>query len=114
MEFTAEQRALIAQENPEIAFELNGIEVLAFYSLGQMHKKVVRMTDNFFGQTHTGVFTIEELNGQTELDFSNPDDWTSVNIESITLSLYYPNEWGSAGSQFHNLLNIKSIALLKQ
>ncbi len=101
-------------ENPEIDFELSGIEVLAFYSLGQMHGKVVRMTDNFFGQTHTGVFTIEELNGQTELDFSNPDEWTSVNIETITLSLYYPNEWGSAGSRFHDLFNIKSIALLRQ
>jgi hypothetical protein len=113
MEFTDEQLELIKSENQQVVFELNGAEVLAFFSLGQMHKKVVRMTDNFFGNTKVGVFLIEELNGETELDFSNPDDWTTLDIKSVTFSLTSPNMWGHESSRFSDIFNIKSIALLK-
>lgn len=114
MEFTQEQLEIIQSENPKTVFELNGPEVLAFFSLGQMHKKVVRMTDNFFGNTKVGVFLIEELNGQTELDFSNPEDWTKLDIETVTFSLTLPNMWGQESSRFNDIFNIKSIALLEK
>ncbi|HLA55491.1 MAG TPA: hypothetical protein VK623_05300 [Flavobacterium sp.] len=113
MEFTPEQLAVIKSENPQTVFELKDLEVLAFFSLAQMHKKVVRMTDNFFGNTRVGVFTIDELNGKTDLDFSNPDDWTTLNIESISFTLALPNEWGSQSSTYHSLFEIKAIALLE-
>ncbi|GAA3638773.1 hypothetical protein [Flavivirga jejuensis] len=115
MEFTQEQLELIKSENPQIEFELKNEEVLAFYSLGQMHNKIVKMTDNFFGNTKIGLFTIDDLNGKTDLDFSNPDDWTEVHIETISFSLTCSNDWGGKDtSTFQNLLDIKSIALLKK
>ena len=85
MEITKEQMELLNSENPEIVLTLEDMEVFAFFSLGQMHNKVVRMTDSFFGNTKVGVFTIDELNGETALDFSNPDDWTKVEIKTIKL-----------------------------
>jgi len=114
MKFTAEQLEVINSENPKIVFELNGPEVLAFYSLGQMHKKVVQITDNFFGNTKVGVFLIEELNGKTELDFSNPDDWRELHVETVTFSLTLPNLWGEESSRFSSIFDIKSIALLEK
>lgn len=115
MAFTPEQKALIESENPEIAYKMEGPEVLAFYILAdKMHNKIVRLTDNFWGQTKLGLFTIDELNGKTDLDFSNPDDWTNLTIESIAFSHNRPNMWGSEGTTYHSLLDIRSIELLKQ
>jgi len=114
MEFTKEQLELIFSESLQIDFELNNEEVLALYSLGQMHNKVVRMTDNFFENTKVGLFVIDELNGKTDLDFSNPDDWKEIIVQSISFSLISPNEWGGEDkSSFQDPLMIKSIALLK-
>ncbi|MCI5059079.1 MAG: hypothetical protein MRY83_23400 [Flavobacteriales bacterium] len=115
MEFTQEQIELIKSENPNVEFKLEKEEVLAFYSLGQMHGKVVRMTDNVFGNTKNGLFVIENLNGETNLDFSNPEDWREVNVDSIEFSLTAPNEWGGENKDtYQSLLNINSIALLKK
>ena len=115
MSFTPEQEKLINSENHEIIFELKGLEVLAFYILAdKMHNKIVQLTDNFWGQTKVGLFQITELNGETDLDFSNPDDWTTLEIKSIAFSLTRPNAWGSEGTTFHSLLDIQSIGLLKQ
>ena len=115
MSFTPEQKQLIESENPEIVLRLEGPEVLAFYILAvNMHNKVVELTDTFFGQTKVGLFTIDELNGKEDLDFSNPDDWTTLHIDSISFSLNRPNMWGSEGTTYHSLLDIKSIGLLKQ
>jgi len=115
MEFTQEQLELIHSENPQVVFELKGEEVLAFYSLGQMHNKIVRMTDNFFGNTKVGLFTIDNLNGKTDLDFSNPEDWKEVHIESMSFSLTCPNDWGGEDtSTFQDPTDIASIALLKE
>ncbi len=114
MEFTKEQRALIKSENPKVSFELKDFEVLAIFSLGQMNGKVVRLTDNFWGNTKNGVFTIDHLNGNKDLDFSNPDNWTNVHIESIAVTLTSPNDFGGEDTTtFQSLLDIKSIALLK-
>lgn len=114
--FTSEQRELIlsGNEDHEIEFELEGMEVFALYSLGQMHKKVVRMTDKFFGQTKVGVFTINHINGHRDLDFDNPNNWTNISIDSISFTFSRPNEWGSEASKFESISNITNIALLKQ
>lgn len=113
MSFTEEQLKLINAENPKVELKLEGVELLAFFSLGQMHQKVVRLTDSVFDNTKVGVFVIEELNGKTEFDFSNPKDWQHVEINSIKFSLAGPNEWGEFKDTYRNLLNIKKIELLK-
>lgn len=114
--FTSEQRELIlsGNEDHEIEFELEGMEVFALYSLGQMHKKVVRMTDRFFGQTKVGVFTINHINGHRDLDFDNPNNWTNLTVDTISFTFSRPNEWGSEASKFDSISNISNIALLKQ
>jgi len=115
MNFTEEQLALIKSEHQNVVFELTGLEVLAIYSLGQMNSKVVRLTDGFFGDTKIGIFTIDELNGNTDLDFTSPENWTNVTIDSIRLSLTLPNNFGGHSSTtFESLLDIKAIALLKE
>lgn len=112
--FTPEQRKLILSDDHEVEFELEGMEVLALYSLGQMHKKVVRMTDDIFGQTKVGVFTINHINGHRDLDFSSPDNWTNISIDAISFTFSRPNEWGHEASKYESLFHIKDIALLKQ
>ena len=113
IDFTPEQRELILSGNhDEVEFELEGMEVYAIYSLGQMHNKVVRMTDDFFGDTKIGLFRINHINGHRDLDFSNPDNWRSIHIDSLSFTFSSPNEWGSQASRFASLSHIKKIALL--
>ena len=100
-------------DDPEVLLKLENEEVLAFFSLGQMHKKVVRFTDNFFGNTKVGVFCIEELNGETELDFSDHKDWLKVEINSIKISLTGLTGWGEFKDTYPSLLDIKCIELLE-
>jgi hypothetical protein len=115
MDFTKEQLNLIKAGNPKVDLSLENEEVLAFFSLGQMHKKIVRMTDNFFEKTKVGIFIIDELNGKHNPDFSNPNDWQKVEINSITFSLTGPNEWGGEFKDtYQSLFDIKKIELLKQ
>ena len=115
IEFTPEQRELILSGNhDEVEFELDGMEVYAIYSLGQMDRKVVRMTDNIFGADRVGVFRINHINGHRDLDFSNPDNWRKIHIDSISYTFSRPNEWGSEASKYESLSHIKNIALLKQ
>lgn len=114
MSFTEKQLELIHAESPEVAFKLEGIETVAIYSLGQMHNKVVRLTDNFFGNTKVGVFKIDELNDQNELNFSNPDDWQNVTINSIKFSLRGPTKWGGFEDTYQRLTDIKIIELLEK
>lgn len=113
MDFTEDQLALIKKENPQVGLTLEGMEVFAFFSLGQMHKKIVRMTDGFFGNVKTGYFLIEEFNGKTELDFSNPDDWREIEIKSLKYSLTGITEWGEFKDTYQSLKDIKKIELLK-
>jgi len=113
MEFTPEQLELSNLENPIIGLTLENIEVLAIFSLGQMHNKVVRCTDSYFGKTKVGIFTIDELNGNSDLDFSNPEDWKKVEINSVTISLSGPNEWGTFKDTYSSLFDIKKIELYK-
>lgn len=113
MGFSEDQLVIFKSSSPKVVFELNNEEVLAFWTLAQMHNKVVRMTDNFFGNTRVGVFTIDHLNGDTNLDFSNDEDWRNVVIDSISLSLTCPNDFGGTNkSTFQSIFDIKSIALL--
>lgn len=115
IEFTPEQRELILSgDHDEVEFELDGMEVYAIYSLGQMDRKVVRMTDNIFGADRVGVFRINHINGHRDLDFSNPDNWRKIHIDSISYTFSRPNEWGSEASKYESLSHIKNIALLKQ
>lgn len=115
IEFTQEQRELILSgDHDEVELELDGIEVYAIYSLGQMDRKVVRMTDNLFGTTRVGLFRINHINGHRELDFSNPDNWRKIHIESLSFTFSRPNEWGSEATKYESLSHIKNIALLKQ
>ncbi len=114
MSFTKDQLALIHSESPEVVFKLEGIEVLGIYNLGQMHQKVVRLTDNFFGNTKVGVFSIDEFNGQNEVDFTNPDEWTDVKFESIKFSLKGPTKWGSFEDEYQNITHIQLIELLEK
>lgn len=115
IEFTAEQRELILSGNhDEVEFELDGMEVYAIYSLGQMDRKVVRMTDNIFGADRVGVFRINHINGHRDLDFSHPDNWRKIHIDSISYTFSRPNEWGSEASKYESLSHIKNIALLTQ
>lgn len=115
IEFMPEQRELILSGNhDEVEFELDGMEVYAIYSLGQMDRKVVRMTDNIFGADRVGVFRINHINGHRDLDFSHPDNWRKIHIDSISYTFSRPNEWGSEASKYESLSHIKNIALLKQ
>lgn len=115
IEFTPEQRELILSGNHnEVEFELDGMEVYAIYSLGQMDRKVVRMTDNIFGADRVGVFRINHINGHRDLDFSHPDNWKKIHIDSISYTFSRPNEWGSEASKYESLSHIKNIVLLKQ
>lgn len=114
MDFTDNQLELIKEENPKVVLELKDTEVLAIYSLGQMNNKVVRLHDNFFGKTTVGVFEIEHINGEKELDFRTDENWREVTIDSISLRITSPNEWGEQSTQFQSLLDIKSIALFDQ
>lgn len=115
IEFTPEQRELILSGNhDEVEFELDGMEVYAIYSLGQMDRKVVRMTDNIFGADRVGVFRINHINGHRDLDFGYPDNWRKIHIDSISYTFSRPNEWGSEASKYESLSHIKNIALLTQ
>lgn len=112
MEFTPEQLTVIHSENPKTELELKGVEILAVFSLGQMHNKIVRMS-NIFGNSTVGLFRIESLNGKSDLDFSNPDDWKNVAIQDIFVSLLAPNEFGGKDKRsFNNLFDIQSIEWL--
>jgi hypothetical protein len=113
MELTSAQLEIINAESPKVLLELEGMEVAAIYSLGQMHHQVVRMTDNVFGNTRVGVFVIEEINGVSELDFSSPDPWRNIEVNSITLKLYSPNRFGGLNiAAFQRVFDIKSIQWL--
>ncbi|WP_300490073.1 hypothetical protein [Flavobacterium sp.] len=112
--FTPEQRKLILSDDYEIEYSLDGMEVLALYSLGQMHGKVVRLKDIIFDNPRVGLFKIEHINGHRNLDFSNPDLWRSITVDSISITFSKPNEWGHDASKFTSLFHIKNIALLKQ
>ncbi len=115
IEFTPGQRELILSgSHDEVEFELEGMEVYAIYSLGQMDRKVVRMTDDLFGTTRVGVFRINHINGHRDLDFSNPDNWRKIHIDSLSFTFSRPNEWGSEASKYESFSHIKNIALLKQ
>ncbi|PHK16960.1 hypothetical protein VF12_39905 [Nostoc linckia z15] len=115
IKFTPEQSELILSGNhEEVEFELDGIEVYAVYSLGQMNGKVVRMTDDLFGTTRVGLFRINHINGHRNLDFSNPDNWRKISIDSLSFTFSRPNEWGSEATRYESLSHIKNIALLKQ
>jgi hypothetical protein len=112
MEFTQEQLEIINSDKPEILFDLEGIEVLAIYSLGQMNNKIVRST-SVYGTTTVGLFVIESFNGKSDLDFSNPDDWRTVHLEEIFFSITSPNGYGGYDKvTTNNLFDIQSIALL--
>ncbi|MCI5059193.1 MAG: hypothetical protein MRY83_23980 [Flavobacteriales bacterium] len=113
MEFTKEQLDIIKASDHKASLELKGNEVFAIYSLGQMHNKVVRMTDNFFNQTKVVVFTIDHINGESNLNFDNPEDWKEVNLERISFTITCPTEFGSSYSKFERLNDIKEIALLQ-
>ena len=114
MEITEEQIELMANESPEIDFELSGLEVFAIFSLGQMNGKVVKLQDDQFAEPRIGVFTINHINGNENLDFSNMNDWTEVNLESISYTFTKEDKWGQSSSTYESLTHIKSIALLKQ
>lgn len=111
---TAEQREFIRIGKFTEGLELSGVEVFAIFSLGQMNNRVVKCDNDITMSTIIAVFKIEELNGKSDLDFSNPDDWREVHIDSITVSLEYPDfEFdGSSKTQFSNLAFINSITLL--
>ena len=114
MIFTEKQLELINSDKQEIDFELKDLEIFAIFSLGQMHNKVVRMTDNVFGNTKVGVFTIDKINGIETLDFNNSDLWKNISLGSISLTLSTPNDFGGEDtSTYESLFDIKSIALLK-
>lgn len=112
MELTKEQLEIINSENPNVLLELKGVEVMAIYSLGQMHNKVVRST-SVFDYTKIGLFFIESINGKSDLDFSNPEDWKVVELDDISFSITYLNEFGGyEKATTNNLFDVKSIALL--
>lgn len=112
---TPAQIEFINSGNHEIDFELTDFEVLAIYSLGQMQNKIVRLTDNFWGKTKVGLFVIDHINEKQNPDFKNANDWKSVSLSSISLTLITPNEWGGENTDtYSSIFDIKEIALLKQ
>lgn len=112
MELTQEQLEIINLENPKILFELEGVEVLAIYSLGQMHNKIVRRI-SVYGTATVGLFFIESINGKSNLDFSNPEEWQVLELEDISFSLTSLNEFGGYDKvQTNNIFDVQSIALL--
>ncbi|MCI5056996.1 MAG: hypothetical protein MRY83_12855 [Flavobacteriales bacterium] len=113
MEFTNEQLTLMQTENAETKLTLEKEDVLKTFLLVQMHNQVVSLKDKVFGQTKTGLFKIESLNGSRDLDFANPDDWKAVEIKSIEFSLTAPNAWGGSNIDTYNTpLQIETISLL--
>ena len=85
------------------------MEVVALYSLGQMHNKVVRLTDNFWGKTKVGLFFIDNINENSNLSFSNSNDWQSIDLKSISLTLITPNEWGGENTDTYSRRRWKMV-----
>lgn len=112
MDFTKEQLEIINSENPKVLLELKGVEVMAIYSLGQMHNKIVRRV-SVFDTTMVGLLTIESINGKTDLDFSNANDWKNIKVDDIYFSITSLNEFGSYDKvTTNNIFDVQSIALL--
>lgn len=111
---TTSQIDFINSGKYSIAFELKEFEVLALYSLGQMHNKIVRLTDNFWGKTKVGLFFIDHINEKSNLSFDNMDEWKTIDLSSVSLTLITPNEWGGESTDtYSSILDIREIALLK-
>ncbi len=111
---TPSQIEFIQFGNLIVDFELKELEVVSIYSLGQMHNKIVRLTDNFWGKTKVGLFFIDQINDNNQLSFSNMEDWRSVSLTSISFSLITPNEWGGQSTDtYSSLFDIREIALMK-
>lgn len=113
MEFTQKQLEIINSENPKILFELEGVEVMAIYSLIQMHNKIVRSV-SVYETTIVGLFLIESINGKSDLNFSNPEEWRNINLDDLFFSLTSINEFGGYDKvTTNNLFDIQSISLLE-
>lgn len=111
---TPEQIDFIRTAKHKTDFELKDLEVAAIYSMGQMHNKIVRLTDNFWGKTKVGLFFIDHINDNHELSFVNSEDWRTVTLHSISLTLITPNEWGGENTDtYSSIFDIREIALLK-
>ena len=111
---TKEQIDFIKSDKHKVTLSLKGMEVLAIFSLGQMHNKIVRLKDGVWGKTKIGVFYINHINNKTDFDFSDSSKWKTVTIDAISVSLIEPNEWGGENTDTYNsLFDISEIALLK-
>jgi hypothetical protein len=90
MEFSKEQLKLINSDNPKVSICLENETIYAIFSLGQMIDKIARLTLSN-GRILVGIFKIEELNGESNLDFSDPNDWTNIELNSIKVSITSPD-----------------------
>ncbi|KAB7530015.1 hypothetical protein F8C76_00375 [Flagellimonas olearia] len=118
MEFSKEQLTLINSTNPKVGLSLEDRMVYAIFSLGKIVNEVVRLTLRN-GRVLTGVFNIEELNGESNLDFSNPDDWTKVELNSIQVSVSAPRNLENSSVYFeqevlYGLSKISKIEVLSE
>jgi hypothetical protein len=100
--------------NHSEVFKLKGVEVAAIFSLGQMHNKIVKLTDSMWKKTTVGLFYIDHINENHDLSFSNASDWQTVKIDSISMHLIIPNEYGQTTMVYNHFSEIEGIALLMQ
>jgi hypothetical protein len=84
---TKEHIDLIQSAKHSEVFKLKGIEVAAVFSLGQMHNKIVKLTDSMWKKVTVGLFYIDQINENHNLSFSNSADWQTVKIDSISMHL---------------------------
>lgn len=104
----------IDMEDDLFDVSLKGTEVVAIFILGQMQDKMVRIQDSSRDWKQIGLFRIEEINGVENPDFSNPDDWSSITLDSISFSLYSASTWGETRGTYSSVFDINEISRLKE
>ncbi|RZJ70737.1 hypothetical protein [Flavobacterium sp.] len=115
-QFSQAQLDLLKSNNLETELELfvDG-SADEFHNLIRMHKKIVRLTDDWEDETKIGLFTIEEVNGQRDLQFANPQDWEGIPIEKMTYSLKSLSDSGEIEIlRQKSIYPLKDIALFRQ
>ncbi|MBW2704415.1 MAG: hypothetical protein JRF33_26655 [Deltaproteobacteria bacterium] len=108
MKFTTEQLKLIESYRPGP----NGVLLfgnLLAPNIALAHGEVVSFTSSEM-EILTGVFKIEEVFGETEIDLSNPEELALIDAEEIVVSVTCPGETEPEVSRF-TLDKVQSIKI---
>ena len=115
MNITDSQSHLVTSQEPvEPLLVLEGPQLLALYSLAQMHGKVVEYLDPISRETRRGVFEFAELNGAPIPSPSDEDAWRNVDLSSAAFAIHKVEPWGTSQFSWKGLpTQVKRIALIE-